>query len=359
MYKPWVAIGILALGIAGCSQPSAQSGPSLSACSAQSQAPSADKGAIAGQLGYPSEFIPPLTVYAIPVASIYASSTRASAACYGMTQVVVDQGKFRILGLPAGEYYVLVAWQPAVVVTAATPNVIYGDRFGGAYTQAVLCGLSVTCIDHSLIAVTVRVGQTTSGIEVADWYAELGTLPNLPSTLPSRATLPAEPAAFPTAVEAARYYAQLRTGGVYTQAACPLNRACVSIASQHQGEASAYFLATAGSNTDLLSCGIYVSSDSAGWHLSDVRCTPRPAFPAVGATGVVAGLMGDTQCVNVRLTPGRAGKVSGCVALGTGVEVDGGPAFVNDSNPSLGAQDRLWWHLKGRGWMVHTYLRNG
>jgi len=277
-----------------------------------------------------------------------------------MTQVVVNQGKFHILGLPSGDYYVLVTWQPAVIATSASPTVAYGDRFGGAYTQAVLCGLLATCIDHSLIAVTVRAGQTTSGIEVSDWYAPPGTFPNLPAALPTRATLPAEPAAFPSAVEAARYYAQLWTGGVYTEAACPANRACVSIASKHDGDASAYFIGTAGSNTDLLSCAIYVSSDSAGWHLSDVLCTHRSAvFPAVGATGVVAGLMGDTQCVNARVTPGRSGKVAGCLALGTTVEIDGGPAFVNDSDLSLGPRDRLWWHLKGRGWMVHTYLRNG
>jgi hypothetical protein len=321
--------------------------------------PSTEQGEIAGQLGYPSEFLPPLTVYAIPVASIYAGS-RAAPACYAVTQVVVNQAKFHILGVPAGDYYVLAAWLPAIVATSASPSLLYPDRFGGAYTQAVLCGLLNQCIDHSLVLVTVRARETTSGIQVTDWYAPPGTFPNTPSNLPSRATLPAEPAAFPSAVEAAKYYAQLRTGGVYTQAACPVNRACVSIAAQHDGDASAYFLGTAGSNTDLQSCGIYVSSDPAGWHLSDVRCTPRPAaFPAVGATGAVAGLTGDTQCVNVRLTPGRSGKVAGCVALGTAVEIDGGPAFVNDSGASLGAQDRLWWHLKGRGWMVHTFLRNG
>jgi hypothetical protein len=276
-----------------------------------------------------------------------------------MTQVVVNQGKFHILGLKAGDYYVLVAWQPAVLATAATPAVIYNDRFGGAYTQAVLCGVMATCIDHSLIAVPVRAGQTTPEIEVSDWYAEAGTFPNTPSNVPPRATLPVEPAAFPSAVEAARYYGQLRTGGVYTKTACPMNRACLSIASEHQGDSSAYFIGTAGSNNDLLSCGIYVSNDSAGWHFSDVRCTPRStAFPQVGATGGVFALMGDTECVNFRLTPGRSGKVAGCLSFGTAVEIDGGPAFVNDSGPSVGAQDRLWWHLKGRGWMVHTYLRN-
>ena len=303
--------------------------------------------------------MPPLTVYAIPVPSIYASNGRLSPTCDAMTQVAVNQTKFHILGLPASDYYVLASWQPAVIAPGVSPPVPYDGHFGGAYTQAVLCGLVVACVDHSLIAVTVRAGQTTSGIEISDWYPPPGTFPDAPSILPPRATLPAEPAAFPSAIEAARYYGQVRTGGVYTQTACPMNRACLTIASEHQGDSSAYFLATAGSNTDLLSCGIYVSKDSSGWHDGDVRCTPRStAFPAVGAAGRVVAFMGDTGCVNVRLTPGRSGKVADCLAFGTAVEIDGGPAFVNDSDPSLHAQDRLWWHLKAHGWMVHLYLRN-
>jgi len=50
------------------------------------------------------------------------SSSRASATCFAMTQVVVNQGKFHILGLPSGDYYVLVTWQPAVIATSASPD---------------------------------------------------------------------------------------------------------------------------------------------------------------------------------------------------------------------------------------------
>jgi hypothetical protein len=233
-----------------------------------------------------------MTLYAIPVAAVHVSAVRAQSTCYQTVQTVAFQPTFHIVGLAAGDYYVLAAWYPAVVA-ASDAQLAHADRsFGGAYTKAVACGLDVTCIDHSLLPVHVQAGQITSGVSVTDWYADRGFYPEVPTNAPKPLSLEPEPSAFTSARDAATYYLQLVTGGRYVQAACPANRACVSIASQHDGDASAYFLATAGSNTELLSCGVYVSKDSAGWHNSDVRCTPTPAvFPAVGATGVVAGLM--------------------------------------------------------------------
>jgi hypothetical protein len=49
--------------------------------------------------------------------------------------------------------------------------------FGGGYTQAVPCGLSVNCTDHSLIAVTVSAGQETANINPGDWYAPESSFP--------------------------------------------------------------------------------------------------------------------------------------------------------------------------------------
>jgi len=43
-------------------------------------------------------------------------------------------------------------------------------NLGGSYSQAVPCGLSVDCTDHSLIPVTVNAGQDVTGIDVCDWY---------------------------------------------------------------------------------------------------------------------------------------------------------------------------------------------
>jgi hypothetical protein len=52
--------------------------------------------------------------------------------------------------------------------------------WGGGYTAAVLCGLSVDCTDHGLLPVTVIAGQVTSGIDPTDWYAEPGAFPPNP-----------------------------------------------------------------------------------------------------------------------------------------------------------------------------------
>jgi hypothetical protein len=48
---------------------------------------------------------------------------------------------------------------------------------GGSYSQAVPCGLGVSCTDHSLLSFTVSAGQATSGINLCDWYGAPGDVP--------------------------------------------------------------------------------------------------------------------------------------------------------------------------------------
>jgi hypothetical protein len=106
-------------------------------------------GRIEGTLSYPSEGIPPLVVYARNVAT-------------GETLVVAteeNQQSYVIEDVPAGSYHVF-AW------------VSDGNSLGGAYTQAVLCGLTVECTDHTLIEVPVQAGALTAGIHIADWYEQ-------------------------------------------------------------------------------------------------------------------------------------------------------------------------------------------
>ena len=61
-------------------------------------------------------------------------------------------------------------------VTAVEPGSYFAvaylstDRSAG-FTRAVACGLGATCTDHSLVPVTVRAGETTSGVDVLDWPA--------------------------------------------------------------------------------------------------------------------------------------------------------------------------------------------
>jgi hypothetical protein len=57
---------------------------------------------------------------------------------------------------------------------------------GGSYSQAVPCGLSVECSDHSLISFAVEPAGATAGIDICDWYGIPGDVP-LP---PGAPTLP-------------------------------------------------------------------------------------------------------------------------------------------------------------------------
>src|ERR1700720_329827 len=222
--KAWMAIGILALAIASCSQPPAVSNAVRSECTSPSPSLAADLGVIAGDLSYPSEFIPPMTVFAIPVTAIIASSVRPSATCFQTVQTVLNQGTFHILDLPPGNYYLLTTWFPAVVA-ASDPRMVVANRpFGGAYTKAVACGLHYGCDDHSLVPVAVHAGQVTAGIGVTDWYAGPNAFPDVPGNGPQPVKLPPEPTAFSSAANAAIYKAQVATGGVYKQGACPVNR---------------------------------------------------------------------------------------------------------------------------------------
>lgn len=105
-------------------------------------------GRIEGVLHYPSEGIPALTVYARNAAT---NETL-------LVNTAENQQSFTFAEVPPGTY-VVFAWLP-------------DGSLGGAYTQAVPCGLSVDCTDHALIEVPVAAGQVSSGVDVADWYEQ-------------------------------------------------------------------------------------------------------------------------------------------------------------------------------------------
>jgi hypothetical protein len=50
-----------------------------------------------------------------------------------------------------------------------------------AFTPAVACGLGAGCTDHSLTRVTVRPGETVSGVDVMDWGVPSGSVPTQPA----------------------------------------------------------------------------------------------------------------------------------------------------------------------------------
>jgi len=119
--------------------------------------PESQQGKISGTLGYPSEVIPELTVYAFDILD----ETK-----YFKIDTVENQKEFTISEVDPGNYYV----------------VAYAKKFevSGSYTTAVICGLSVECTDHSMIDVEVKPGKTTIGAQVTDWYAPEGTFPKKP-----------------------------------------------------------------------------------------------------------------------------------------------------------------------------------
>ncbi|NJN80251.1 MAG: hypothetical protein HC797_07160 [Anaerolineales bacterium] len=113
-------------------------------------------GAIAGQLSYPSNFIPALKIIAFDVNSqsyYYASTSE-------------NQSIYNILDVPPGTYHVVAYLQDG--------------SLSAGYSQAVLCGLLAECIDHSLIPVNVPAGGVVNQVNPQDWYAPPGSFPAYP-----------------------------------------------------------------------------------------------------------------------------------------------------------------------------------
>ena len=90
---------------------------------------------------------------------------------YVYVDTILNAATYQIDGLEPGFYW----------VTAYTIPNNEGAPSGlaGGYSHAVLCGLSVDCTDHSPIAVEVKPGMVTGGVDPGDWYAaEQSFLPN-------------------------------------------------------------------------------------------------------------------------------------------------------------------------------------
>ncbi|GAB4566087.1 MAG: hypothetical protein Fur0017_04290 [Anaerolineales bacterium] len=115
-------------------------------------------GGIAGQLSFPSSFIPSMTVVAFSVNS----------PSYQYVVTLENSSTYQIDGLAPGMYYVV-----------AYPST--DSSYPGGYSQAVPCGLLASCTDHSLLPVEVKSGEVTQGINPGDFYAPPGTFPPSPA----------------------------------------------------------------------------------------------------------------------------------------------------------------------------------
>ena len=123
-------------------------------------------GTVTGRLCYPSEGIPPLTLYFEDVGS----------------------GDVFEFDYPDGLPAYTVDLLPSTYYAYAYAT---GTSIGGSYSQAVLCGLSVNCTDHTLLPFVVQPGQTTADIDICDYYGDPGDIPEPPGGLTISPATPA------------------------------------------------------------------------------------------------------------------------------------------------------------------------
>ena len=115
-------------------------------------------GTISGVVSYPSDYIPPMRIYAIA----------SDGTGHYQTKTGANQRSFTIRNVPPGKYYVVAYTDEAAGMV-------------GGWSRAVPCGLRNTCKDHALISVIVAPGSRATGIRVFDWYAPRGAFPSEPS----------------------------------------------------------------------------------------------------------------------------------------------------------------------------------
>jgi len=132
---------------------------------ADTLSPEPTTGTINGNICYPSEFIPEMTAY-------FQETTTND-----VTQmpIALNQGTYSI-DLPPGTYIAYV-WRA-------------GYTTGGSYSQAVPCGLHVSCTDHSLIPVPLAAGDVVNDVDLCDWYGDPGDVPLPPGTTMPTSTPP-------------------------------------------------------------------------------------------------------------------------------------------------------------------------
>jgi hypothetical protein len=118
-------------------------------------------GVIEGLLSYPSEFIPDDMVICaenLATKQIYSTHKHVKAKKY---QYKVGYK----LTVPPGDYHVY-----AQLPDPATYGAEYPKDYRAYYSEFVKCGMSIECKDHTPIVVTVKSGETLSGIDPQDWY---------------------------------------------------------------------------------------------------------------------------------------------------------------------------------------------
>lgn len=143
--------------------PTVGASPTSSPSSACPVVQAISPGAVTGRVTYPAgiQNNPPFPLILVRVddPSVYRVVHTQPAAPLAVRQ-------FTIAAVEPGTY---------VAVGYLTPEHI------AAFTPAVGCGLGAACTDHSPIRVTVRAGETVSGVDVMDWSVPRGSVPAQPA----------------------------------------------------------------------------------------------------------------------------------------------------------------------------------
>ena len=133
-------------------------------------------GQVSGQLCYPSEFIPPMTLYFLELNTDE------------LTGLEHDSGETSYsLELTAGDYYAF-AFRSDVEMNA-----------GGAYTDYIACGAQEGCGDQTLHPFEVPAGGQVTDIDICDWVIPAEDLPPVPEATASIDDLAPAPTASATA----------------------------------------------------------------------------------------------------------------------------------------------------------------
>ncbi len=125
-----------------------------------SETPTPNLGTVTGKVCYPSEPpLPPMNVY-------FRETSTGEETLYEHTSGAGDYA----IELDPGQY-VAFAWR-------------VDSELAGSYSQAVTCGLTTDCSDHSLITFAVSAGTTTEDVDLCDWYGGPGAVPTPIGGLP-------------------------------------------------------------------------------------------------------------------------------------------------------------------------------
>lgn len=150
--NPWIRTLVIGLGLGLAAQPvlaTPKAADSVALGTNAVEVPSS-MGLLEGSLSFPSDHIPPTQVCAVEV------STRQRFCTEG--RQVGAQFQYGVgyrLAVPPGTYHVFAQ---------------VGD-WTAPYSQAVPCGLRITCQDHRPIAVKVEAGQMRSSVDPTDWFS--------------------------------------------------------------------------------------------------------------------------------------------------------------------------------------------